>query len=59
MWNNIPDEDKMVLLNHMDNTKNMWLDAETFQKHENQIAPKITYLLGDTSGPKQKESEST
>jgi hypothetical protein len=58
-WKNIPDEDKMVLLKHMDDTKNMWLDAETFQKHKITMAPKFTHLLGDVPGLKQKENEST
>jgi hypothetical protein len=43
----------------MKDTKNMLLDTKTFQKLEITIAPKFTHLLGDASGPKQKESEST
>ncbi len=58
-WKYIPDYDKMVLLKHMGDKKNMWLNAETFQKHKITIAPKFTHLLGQALGPKQKESEST
>ncbi len=57
-WKNIPDKDKTVLLRHMDNTKDMWLNSESFQKHNITIAPKFTHLLGDALGPKQKESKS-
>jgi hypothetical protein len=32
----------------------MWLDADTFKKHENVIAPEFAHLLGNTIGPKQK-----
>ncbi len=58
-WKNIPNKDKTMLLKHMNDTKNMWLDTETFQKHKVTIAPKFTYLLGDALGLKQKESKST
>jgi hypothetical protein len=47
----------MVLLKHMNNTKNMWLHARTFQKYKIIIAPKFVHLLGDALGLKQKESE--
>jgi len=31
----------------------MWLDADTFKKHDIVIAPEFAHLLGDATGPKQ------
>ena len=56
-WKNIPNEDKAVLLIHMNETKKMWLDSETFTKHKVTIAFEFSHLLGNASGPKQKSSE--
>ena len=53
-WKNVPEDDRPILLKHMAKTGLMWLDAETFKKHENIIAPEFTHLLGDATGPKQK-----
>jgi hypothetical protein len=58
-WKNIPDKDKLVLLKHMSESKNLWLDAETFSKHKITLAPEFTHLLGDASGPKGKEATTT
>ncbi len=55
-WKDIPDEDKLVLLKHMNNTKKMWLDANTFLKNKLSIVAKVTHLLGDALGPKQKDT---
>jgi hypothetical protein len=57
-WKNVPNEDKAVLLAHMDGKKKMWLDSETFSKHKVAITPKFLHFLGDASGPKQKSSKS-
>jgi hypothetical protein len=54
-WKNIPNEDKLVLLKHMSESRNLWLNAETFSKHKIMLAPKFTHLLGDALGPKGKE----
>jgi hypothetical protein len=35
----------------------MWLDANTFKKHENVIAPEFAHLLGDMTGPKKISAE--
>jgi hypothetical protein len=56
-WKNVPDEDKIILLNHMNTTGLMWLDAETFERHKIKIAPEFTHPLGDATGPKQKLAE--
>jgi hypothetical protein len=53
-WNRIPDEDKALILAHCDSTGKMWLDAETFKKHEIVIPPEFAHLLSDASGPKPK-----
>ncbi len=58
-WNRIPDEDKTLILAHCNSTGKMWLDTETFKKHEIVIPPKFTHLLSDASGPKPKEKKST
>jgi hypothetical protein len=57
-WKNVPDEDKAVLLTHMDEKKKMWLDAEAFARHKVTIAPEFSHLLGDALGPKQRSSGS-
>ena len=51
---NVPEDDRLILLKHMAKSGLMWLDAETFNKHVNFIAPEFTHLLGDATGPKQK-----
>ncbi len=56
---NIPNEDKLVLLKHMSESKNLWLNAKTFSKHKITLAPKFTHLLGDALGPKGKEATTT
>jgi hypothetical protein len=35
----------------------MWLDAETFKKHEIVIASEFAHLLGDATGPKKTSAE--
>jgi len=52
-WKNVPEEDRPILLMHMAKSGLMWLDADTFKKHENIIAPKFAHLLGDATGPKK------
>jgi hypothetical protein len=54
-WNNILDEDKIILLKHMDSTGLLWLDAKAFKKHKITIPPKNPHLLGNATGPKKKE----
>jgi hypothetical protein len=49
-------EDRPILLKHMEKSGLMWLDSETFNKHENGIAPKFAHLLGDATGPKKTKS---
>ena len=56
-WRNIPEEDRSILLKHMGKTGLMWLDAKTFKKHENVIAPEFAHLLGNATGAKQKAAE--
>jgi hypothetical protein len=58
-WNKIPDEDKILILVHCNSTGKMWLDAETFKKHEIVTPPKFVHLLSDAPGPKPKEKKST
>ncbi len=53
----MPEEDKLVLLKHMDTTGLMWLDAKTFKKHKITIAREFVHLLGNTTGPKQKATK--
>ena len=53
-WRNVPEDDRLTLLKHMTKSGLMWLDAETFKKHESIIPPEFTHLLGDATGPKQK-----
>ncbi len=38
-WKNILDEDKIILLKHMDSTSLLWLDTATFEKHKITIPP--------------------
>jgi hypothetical protein len=40
-WKNIPNENKLVLLKHMSESKNLWLDAKTFSKHKITLATNI------------------
>ena len=56
-WKNIPEENRPILLKHMEKTGLMWLDAETFKRHENVIAPEFAHLLGEVTGVKQKAAE--
>jgi hypothetical protein len=39
----------------MSESKNLWLDAETFSKHKITLAPKFTYLLGDALAKREKK----
>ena len=55
-WKNVPEEDRPILLKHMEKSGVMWLDAETFKKHEIVIAPEFAHLLGDATGPKKKSA---
>jgi hypothetical protein len=55
-WKNVPEDNMLILLKHMEKSGLMWLDAETFKKHENAIAPEFAHLLGDATGPKRKTS---
>jgi hypothetical protein len=34
-WKNVPEDDRLILLKHMEKSGLMWLDTETFKKHEN------------------------
>jgi len=56
-WKNLPEEDRPILLMHMAKSGLMWLDADTFKKHENIIAPKFAHLLGDATSPKKIPAE--
>ena len=56
-WKNVPEEDRRILLVHMAKFGLMWLDADTFKKHENVIAPEFAHLLGDATGPKRIPAE--
>jgi hypothetical protein len=53
-WKNVPNEDKLVLLKHMDSTGLMWLDAATFEKHKTAIPHEYAHLLGDAPVPNRK-----
>jgi hypothetical protein len=55
-WKNVPNEDKLVLLKHMDSMGLMWFDAATFEKHKITIPPKYAHLLWDATGPRQKST---
>lgn len=54
-WNDIPTEDKTVLLKHMDKTGSMWLDSDAV-KDSSDIPSEFAYLLGNASGPKPKST---
>ena len=56
-WKNVPKEDRPILLMHMAKSGLMWLDADTFKKHEHIIAPEFAHLLGDATGPKKTSAE--
>ena len=56
-WKNVPEEDRPILLKHMEKSGLMWLDAETFKKHEIVIAPEFAHLLGDATSPKKTSAE--
>ena len=56
-WKNVPEEDRPILLNHMEKSGLMWLDAETFKKHDIVIAPEFAHLLGDATGPKKTSAK--
>ncbi len=56
-WKNIPNEDKITLLKHMDGSGLMWLNAKTFEKHKIAIALKFAHLLGNATGPKWKAAK--
>ena len=56
-WKHVPDNDKLTILKHMDETGSAWLDAETFEKHNSSIPPEFAHLLGDASGPKNKTAK--
>ncbi len=58
-WKNVPSEDKIVLLSHMNDTSLLWFDKETMKKHKINIAPKYFHLLGDATGPNLKSAKST
>ena len=59
-WKNVPDEDKAVLLSHMNETGLLWFDEETMKKHKVDIASEYSHLLGDgATGPKSKPAAST
>ena len=58
-WKNVPDEDKAVLLSHMNETGLLWFDEETMKKHKIDIASEYSHLLGDATGPKPKSAAST
>jgi hypothetical protein len=57
-WKNVPEEDKPVLLSHMNETGLMWLDAKTFERHKQMqaIPSEFAHLLGDATGPKPKST---
>jgi hypothetical protein len=55
-WKNIKPGDQPKILKHFASTGNGWLDAETFKRHEVEIAPEFAYLLGDANGPKEKSA---
>ena len=58
-WKNVSDEDKAVLLSHMNETGLLWFDEETMKKHKVQIPAEYSHLLGDATGPKPKQATST
>ena len=58
-WKNVPDEDKAVLLSHMNETNLLWFDEETMKKHKVEISSEYSHLLSDAAGPKSKPATST
>jgi hypothetical protein len=58
-WKHVPDEDKPMLLSHMNKTSLMWLNAETFEKHKQTVLTEYAHLLGNTKGMKPKLNKST
>ena len=56
-WMHVQDDDKLTILKHMYETGSAWLDAKTFEKHNNSIPPEFAQLLGDASGPKKKAAK--
>jgi hypothetical protein len=58
-WKNVPDDDKAVLLSHMNETSLLWFDEETMKKHKVDFASEYSHLLGDATGPKPKPAAST
>ena len=58
-WKNVPDDDKAVLLSHMNETGLLWFDEETMKKHKVDFASEYSHLLGDATGPKPKPAAST
>jgi hypothetical protein len=57
-WKNVPEDNKPVLLSHMNETGLMWLDAKTYEKHKQTqaIPSKFAHLFGDATGPKTKSA---
>jgi hypothetical protein len=53
-WDRVLPEDQIKILkhSHASKGKKLWLDADTFAKHNVTIPKKFTYLLGDARGPK-------
>jgi hypothetical protein len=54
-WNNVLDDDKVILLKHMERTGLLWLNAEMLKKHKITIPPEYNHLLGKATGPQKKE----
>jgi hypothetical protein len=55
-WKYVPDDDKAILLAHMNDTGLLWFDEETMKKHNVEIPSEYSHLLGDATGPKSKKS---
>ena len=55
-WKYVPDNDKAMLLAHMNDTGLLWFDEETMNKHNVEIPSEYSHLLGDATGPKSKKS---
>jgi hypothetical protein len=56
-WKNVPNDNKVTLLKHMDSLRLVWLDVKTIEKHKIVIALEFAHLLGDATGPKQKAAQ--
>ncbi len=56
-WKNVPDEDKITLLKHINSLGLMWLDAETFEKHKIMIAPKFAHCSRPSGQPQGVKQE--